>query len=185
MLDKMQKDAEHRMQKAIEAFKNELNKVRTGRAHPSLLDTVKVSYYGNETPLSQIATINVSDARTLMVTPWEKQMIPAIEKAIMSADLGLNPVTSGDGMRVPLPAMNEERRREMIKLVRSVAENGRVALRNIRRDANTTLKEILKKKEISEDDDRRMQDIVQKLTDKYIAEIDKLVQGKETELLEV
>jgi ribosome recycling factor len=185
MLDKMQKDAEQRMQKAIDAFKNELNKVRTGRAHPSLLDAVRVPYYGNETPLSQIATINVSDARTLMVTPWEKQMIPAIEKAIMSAALGLNPVTSGDAMRVPLPAMNEERRREMIKLVRQVAEAGRVALRNIRRDANTTLKEVLKKKEISEDDERRMQETVQKLTDKYIAEIDKLVHGKEAELLEV
>ncbi len=185
MTTNVEKNTEQRMQKAIEAFKSELNKLRTGRAHPSLLDNVKVSYYGNETPLSQIATINVADARTLMISPWEKSMIPAIEKAIMSADLGLNPVTSGDTTRVPLPALTEERRKEFIKLVKAAAEQARVGLRNVRRDANNELKESLKKKEISEDDERRQQDHIQKTTDKFIAEVDKLTQAKEHELMEV
>lgn len=179
------KDAEVRMQKGIEAFKHELSRMRTGRAHPSLLEQVRVDYYGNETPLSQVSNITVGDARTLVITPWEKKMTPVIEKAIMSAGLGLNPATSGDVIRVPLPPLTEERRKDLIKVVRAEAENARVSIRNARRDANNALKELLKKKEITEDDERRTTDNIQKLTDKYIAEVDKMLATKETDLMAI
>lgn len=178
-------NAESRMKKAIDALHNELAKLRTGRAHPSLLDHVKVNYYGTETSLSQVASVTVGDARTLIITPWEKAIVQAIEKAIMTADLGLNPATSGTVIRVPMPALTEERRKEMVKLVKNEAENARVSVRNARRDANTQLKELLKKKEISEDDDRRVQENIQKTTDKYIAEVERIVAQKEKELMEV
>ncbi|MEO5702814.1 MAG: ribosome recycling factor [Gammaproteobacteria bacterium] len=178
-------NATQRMQKSIDALQQELIKLRTGRAHTSLLDHITVAYYGNAVPLSQVATVTVADARMLTVTPWEKAMVPVIEKAILTSDLGLNPATSGTVIRVPLPALTEERRRDMIKVVRSEAEGGRVAVRNIRRDANNELKTLLKDKKISEDDERRSQDEIQKLTDKYIAEIDALLEAKERELMEV
>ncbi|MEO5572970.1 MAG: ribosome recycling factor [Gammaproteobacteria bacterium] len=185
MVNDIKKNATERMQKSIEALKHELTKLRTGRAHTSLLDHITVAYYGNEVPLSQVATVAVADARMLTVTPWEKPMVPIIEKAILTSDLGLNPATSGTVIRVPLPALTEERRRDMIKVVRSEAEGGRVAVRNIRRDANNELKTLLKDKKISEDDERRSQDDIQKLTDKYIGEIDALLESKERELMEV
>ena len=185
MVNDIKKNATERMQKSIEALKHELIKLRTGRAHTSLLDHITVAYYGNEVPLSQVATVAVADARMLTVTPWEKPMVPIIEKAILTSDLGLNPATSGTVIRVPLPALTEERRRDMIKVVRSEAEGGRVAVRNIRRDANNELKTLLKDKKISEDDERRSQDDIQKLTDKYIGEIDALLESKERELMEV
>jgi ribosome recycling factor len=179
------KDAEPRMQKAVEAFKVDISKIRTGRAHPSLLDQVRVDYYGTETPLSQIANISVADSRTLAITPWEKKMIPVIEKAIMTSNLGLNPATSSEIIRVPLPALTEERRKELSKVVRNEAESGRVVIRNIRRDANNALKESLKNKEIAEDEERRMAENIQKLTDKFIAEIDHLLAAKESELMAI
>lgn len=177
------KDAEVNMQKSIESFKHEMSKMRTGRAHPSLLDHVKVDYYGTDTPLSQVANINVGDARTLVISPWEKRMIPAIEKAVMTAGLGLNPATSGDVIRIPLPPLTEERRKDLIKVVRNEAESARVAIRNCRRDANNAFKELLKKKEIAEDEERRLTDAVQKTTDKYIAEVDQLLTTKEADLM--
>lgn len=179
------KESETRMQKSIDAFKNDISKVRTGRAHPSLLDHVRVDYYGTETPLSQVSNVTVSDARTLTVTPWEKKLIPAIEKAIMTAGLGLNPTTSGEVIRIPLPALTEERRKELTKVVRNEAEGARVSVRNVRRDANTALKDMLKSKEIAEDEERRLMDNIQKSTDKFIAEIDQLLATKETELMAV
>lgn len=179
------KDAESRMQKSIESFKLEMTKLRTGRAHPSLLDHVRVDYYGNPTPLSQVSNITIGDARTLVITPWEKKMISAIEKAILTSDLGLNPATSGELIRVPLPPLTEDRRKELTKLVRNEAENARVSIRNVRRDANTALKELLKKKLIAEDEERRLEDIVQKLTDKYSAEVDQLMAAKEKDLMAV
>lgn len=185
MFESIKATAESKMKKALEALQNELAKLRTGRAHPSLLDHVRVKYYDNEVPLNQVANITVSDARSLMITPWEKSLVPAIEKAIMMADLGLNPATSGSVIRVPMPPLTEERRKEMTKLVRNEAENSRVIIRNLRRDANNTLKEWLKKKEISEDDERRAQDAIQKLTDKYIVDVDKMAAAKEKELMEV
>lgn len=185
MLNTIAADTEKRMEKSLEGFRQELQKIRTGRAHPNLLDGVRVSYYGTETPLSQVAAVSVSDSRTLLISPWEKSMIPAIEKAILGSGLGLNPVTSGDTTRIPLPPLNEERRRELIKIVKNSAEQARVALRNVRRDANTELKDALKKKLISEDDERRLQDQIQKITDKYTAEIDKILTHKEAELMEV
>jgi ribosome recycling factor len=178
-------DIEKRMQKGIEVFKLEMSKVRTGRAHPSLLDQVRVEYYGNETPLSQVSNISVGDARTLLITPWEKRMTPVIEKAVMAAGLGLNPVTSGDVIRIPLPALTEERRKELIKVVRNEAETARVGIRNLRRDANTALKELLKNKEIAEDEEHRLIDTVQKLTDKYTAEVDQLLAVKEKDLMAI
>ncbi len=177
------KDAEPKMQKAVESFKVDISKIRTGRAHPSLLDQVRVDYYGTPTPLSQVANISVADARTLAITPWEKKMIPIIEKAIMTSNLGLNPATSSEIIRVPLPALTEDRRKELSKVVRNEAESGRVVIRNIRRDANNALKEALKNKEIAEDEERRMTDNIQKLTDKFIAEIDQLLAAKESELM--
>jgi len=185
MIEDIKKDAEQRMKKSIESFKSELSKIRTGRAHTSLLDHVTVDYYGTETPLSQVASIAVADARMLTVTPWEKQLVPAIEKAIMTSDLGLNPSSAGTVIRVPMPALTEERRRDLVKVVRHEGENARVAIRNIRRDANNDLKALLKEKEISEDDEHKGQDAIQKLTDKYVAEVDQLLETKEKELMEI
>lgn len=185
MVNNITKQATARMVKSIEALKQELTKLRSGRAHPSLLDHVKVPYYGNDVPLSQVANITVGDARMLVVTPWEKTLAPAIEKAILTSNLGLNPVASGAVIRVPLPALTEERRRDMLKVVRAEAETARVSVRNIRRDANTEVKHLLKEKKISQDEERRAEEDTQKLTDKHIAEIDKLLAEKEKELMEV
>jgi ribosome recycling factor len=178
-------DAKKRMQKAIENLQNEFKKMRSGRAHPSLLDQVQVSYYGNDTPLSQVANINVEDARTLSVTPWDRQMVAAIEKAIRTSDLGLNPATAGTVIRIPLPALTEERRKDLVRVVRQEAEHARVSIRNVRRDANADIKTLLKDKAISEDDERRGQEQVQKLTDEFIANIDKLLTEKEHDLMSV
>lgn len=185
MVNDIKKNATERMQKSLDSLKSELAKLRTGRAHPSLLEHITVEYYGNQAPLSQAANITASDARTLTVTPWDKNMVQPIEKAILTSDLGLNPSTSGSVIRVPLPPLTEERRRDMIKVVRAEAEHGRVAVRNVRRDANNELKTLLKDKKISEDEERRAQEEVQKLTDKYIIETDKLLEVKEKELMEV
>ena len=185
MLAELKKTTEQKMGKSIEAFKGDLSKVRTGRAHTGLLDHVTVDYYGTPAPLAQVAKIILLDARTIGVSPFEKKMIPAVEKAIRDSDLGLNPATAGDTVRVPMPALTEERRKELIKVVRHEAENARVAVRNLRREAIHHLKEALKKKEVSENDERRAQDEVQKLTDRSIGEIDKLLQQKEAELMAV
>ncbi|MDH5259754.1 MAG: ribosome recycling factor [Gammaproteobacteria bacterium] len=185
MINEIKNDAESRMGKSIESLKTDLAKIRTGRAHTSLLDTVMVPYYGSDVPLSQVANVSVADARTLSVSPWEKDMVAAIEKAIMSSDLGLNPTTVGTTMRVPLPALTEERRKDLIKVVRKEGENARIAVRNIRRDALGDVKSLLKEKEISEDDDRKAADQIQKITDKKIVEIDELLKVKEKELLEI
>ncbi|TPE52828.1 ribosome recycling factor [Maribrevibacterium harenarium] len=185
MINDIIKDAEERMSKAVASVEVAFNKIRTGRAHPSLLDPIKVNYYGSESPLNQVANITVEDARTLGVSPWEAKMVPEIEKAIMKSDLGLNPVTTGNLIRIPLPALTEETRRNYAKQAKNEAENGRIAIRNIRRDANSTLKELLKEKEISEDDDRRGQDQVQKVTDKYIAQVDERLAAKEKDLMAI
>lgn len=185
MIEDIKKDTESRMKKSIESLKQEFSKIRTGRAHTSLLDHVKVSYYGSDVPLSQVANIVVADARMLTVTPWEKNMVPDVEKAITSSNLGLNPSTSGEVIRVNLPILTEERRRDMTKVVRAEAESGRVAIRNIRRDANSDLKDLLKEKEITEDDDRHAQDEIQKLTDKYISIVEDMLKAKEADLMEV
>lgn len=179
------KEAELRMTKTLEAFKNDLHKIRTGRAHPSLLEHIKVSYYGSDTPLSQVANVTVSDARTLAIAPWDKNMVPAIEKAIHGAGIGLNPVTAGAVIRVPLPPLTEERRRDLGKMVRGEAENAKVAVRNIRRDILQEFKDLQKAKEITEDDLKKAEENVQKITDKYVAQIDQLTQAKEKELLEI
>ena len=185
MIDEILKDASDRMQKSIVAMQSELSKIRTGRAHPSLLDHITVEYYGAEVPLSQVANVSSEDARTLTVSPWEKDMVQVIEKAIMTSDLGLNPATAGMVIRVPMPILTEERRRELVKVVRQEVENGRIAVRNIRRDANNDFKELLKEKEISEDEEHRAQDQVQKLTDQSIAEMEQILQTKEQELMEI
>ncbi|RFA28249.1 ribosome recycling factor [Alkalilimnicola ehrlichii] len=185
MIEDIKKDASSRMAKSVEALKQDLVKVRTGRAHTSLLDHITVDYYGSQTPLSQVASVAVGDARTLTVTPWEKTMVAPIEKAIMESDLGLTPNSAGTTIRIPLPPLTEERRRDLIKVVRAEAEQGRVAIRNIRRDANSTIKDLVKEKEISEDDQRRAEDDIQKLTDKYIKELDSVLEAKEKELLEI
>jgi ribosome recycling factor len=185
MLNDINKNIEINMQKALEAFKVEIGKIRTGRAQASLLDGVKVDYYGNDTALKNIANIVVTDARTITVTPWEKTFVKAIEKAIMTAGLGLNPIGEANLVRVPIPPLTEERRKELGKVVKNIAENSRVAIRNIRRDAMADLKELLKKKEIDEDTDRRAHDLIQKTTDKFVAEVDKLAVAKETELMKV
>ncbi|MBX9894041.1 MAG: ribosome recycling factor [Nitrosomonas sp.] len=185
MIIDVKKSAEQKMQKSLEALKVDLSKVRSGRAHTGLLDHVTVDYYGAQTPVNQVANINLIDARTIGVIPWEKKMANAIEKAIRDSDLGLNPMTVGDIIRVPMPPLTEERRRDLIKVVKHEAETVRVAMRNIRRDANAHLKELLKSKEISEDDERRGQDEIQKLTDRFISEIDKVLQVKEAELMAV
>ena len=181
----LKKTTDAKMNKTIEAFKTDLTKVRTGRAHPGLLDHVMVDYYGAQTPINQVAKITLIDARTIGVVPFEKKMIQAVDKAIRSSDLGLNPATAGETIRVPMPLLTEERRKELTKIVRHEAENARVAIRNLRRDANHSLKEWLKKKEVSENDERRAQDEVQKLTDSHIAMVDKLLQQKEAELMAV
>ena len=181
----VKKTTEQKMNKSIETLKADLAKVRTGRAHAGILDHVKVDYYGNPTQLSQVANITLIDARTIGVQPWEKKMISAIEKAIRESDLGLNPATQGEVIRVPTPPLTEERRKEMVKLVKTEAEDAKIAVRNIRRDANDGLKKLLKDKAISEDDERRAQDEVQKLTDRFVSEIDKLVAEKEKEVLTV
>ncbi len=185
MIDEIQKDADARMGKSIESLKSDLTKLRTGRAHTSLLDHVTIDYYGTETPLNQVATVSVADARMLTVTPWEKNMVQAVEKAIMTSNLGLNPATSGTVIRVPLPALTEERRRDMTKLVRHEGENAKIAIRNIRRDANGHFKDMLKEKEITEDGERQAEAAIQKLTDKRIAEVDTLLEAKEKDLMEL
>ena len=185
MLGELRKSTEAKMAKSVEAFKSDLGKVRTGRAHTGLLDHVAVDYYGTPTPINQVAKVTLMDARTIGVTPFEKKLVQAIEKAIRDSDLGLNPAAAGETIRVPMPPLTEERRKELIKVVKHEAENARVAVRNLRRDSNHALKEALKKKEVSENDERRAQDDVQKLTDRFIAEIDKLLQQKEAELLAV
>ena len=185
MIEDIKKDARERMGKSIESLKQSLSKVRTGRAHPSLLDHLTVDYYGSEVPISQVANISVEDARTLMVTPWEKQRVQVIEKAIMKSDLGLNPATAGTVMRIPMPPLTEESRRNLVKIVRQDGEGAKVAVRNIRRDANSDLKELLKEKEISEDDERKAQDEIQQITNQYVAEVDKVIGEKEAELMEI
>ncbi|ODC04237.1 ribosome recycling factor [Terasakiispira papahanaumokuakeensis] len=185
MINEIKKDAEARMQKTVESLHSALNKIRTGRAHPSILDSIRVDYYGGEVPINQVANVNVEDARTLAVIPWEKTMVPVVEKAIIKSDLGLNPSTSGSNIRVPMPALTEETRKGYIKQARSEAENARVAVRNIRRDANAHLKGLLKDKEITEDEEHGAQDSVQKLTDKFIAEVDQVLESKEKDLMEI
>jgi ribosome recycling factor len=185
MIEKIKKEAEARMGKSIDALKSELTKVRTGRANTALLDHVHVDYYGARTPLNQVANVTVADARTLTVTPWDRGMVSTVEKAILESGLGLNPVTVGQTMRVPLPPLSEERRRELGKVVHKEGEAAKVAIRNIRRDSNTHLKDAVKNKEISEDEEKRAEEAIQKLTDRFIAEVDKLVHAKEQDLLEV
>jgi ribosome recycling factor len=185
MINDVKKSAEQKMGKSVEALKADLGKVRTGRAHTGLLDHIQVDYYGSMMPLAQVANVTLADARTIGVQPWEKKMIPVVEKAIRDSDLGLNPATSGDLIRIPMPALTEERRRELTKVVHKDAENARIAVRNIRRDANEHLKKLLKDKQCSEDDERHAQQDVQKLTDRFIAEIDKVLQAKEVDLMAV
>jgi ribosome recycling factor len=184
MIDDLKKDGEQRMRKSLEALKEEFKRLRTGRAHTGLLEHITVEYYGSRVPISQAATVSVEDARTLLVSPWEKQMVPAVEKAILTSDLGLTPVTAGLAIRVPLPPMTEERRKEMARVVRSETETGRVAVRNIRRDILSDVKDFLKEKLITQDDERRAQDEVQQLTDKYVAQMDGLLNDKEKEIME-
>lgn len=181
----IRKNIDQKMQRSIDAFKSDLAKIRTGRAHTGLLDHIQVDYYGSAVPISQIANMTLVDARTIGVQPWEKKMVQAVERAIRDADLGLNPATQGDLIRVPMPALTEERRRELVKVVKNEAETAKIAVRNLRRDANEQLKKLVKDKEVSEDDERRASDDVQKLTDKFVAEIDKLVQTKEAEIMTV
>ncbi|ALF88185.1 MULTISPECIES: ribosome recycling factor [Ralstonia solanacearum species complex] len=181
----VKKSAEQKMQKSIDAFKADLAKVRTGRAHAGLLDHVQVDYYGSMVPISQVANVGLADARTISVQPWEKKLVSAVEKAIREADLGLNPATMGDVIRVPMPALTEERRKELTKVVKSEGEDAKVAVRNVRRDANEQFKKLVKDKAISEDDERRGQDDVQKLTDRFVAEVDKLVAEKDKEIMTV
>lgn len=185
MIDEIKKDAASRMQKSVASFGQDLTKIRTGRAHTSLLDHITVEYYGSPVPLNQVANVNVEDARTLSVIPWEKDMVQPIEKAIMGSDLGLNPATAGTTIRVPLPPLTEERRKDLIRLVRQQAEGSRIAVRNIRRDALTDLKELLKEKMIGEDDEHRAHDDIQAVTDKNVADIDKVLANKESELMEI
>lgn len=185
MMQDVKNNADQKMQKSLESLKADLSKVRTGRAHTGLLDHVMVEYYGSMVAINQVANVSLGDARTLNVQAYEKTMIGKIEKAIRDSDLGLNPATNGDMIRVPMPMLTEERRRDLIKVVRSEGEGAKVAVRNVRRDANDTLKKLVKDKEISEDDERRAQDEVQKLTDKYVAEIDKMLQAKEAELMAI
>lgn len=185
MIEEIKSDAEARMTKSLEALAVAFAKIRTGRAHPSILDSVMVSYYGVDTPLKQVANVSVEDGRTLAISAWEKPMVPVIEKAIMQANLGLNPSSTGDLIRVPMPALTEETRRDMVKLAKADAENARISVRNARRDANTDLKDLLKEKEITEDDEKRGNDVIQKLTDSYIAKVESLLLEKEKDLMEV
>lgn len=185
MTTDIQDDAKTRMQKAIDSLVSEFSKLRTGRAHPSVLDHIMVSYYGSDTPLNQVANITVEDARTLKISPWEKNLLQDVEKAIIASDLGLNPVTQSDSVRVPMPAMTEERRKELVKVLKTEAENTRIAIRNIRRDANSAVNKLLKDKEISEDDDRRSQDQIQKITDTFVKKVDELMAAKEKDVMEI
>lgn len=179
------KDTKSRMDKSLQALQSEMQRVRTGRAHPSLLEHIQVEYYSNMTPLAQVANVAIEDARTLTVTPWEKDMVPVIEKAILESGLGLNPMTAGTVMRIPLPPLTEDRRKELVRIIKQHGENSKISIRNIRRDANTAIKGLLKDKELAEDEARRYEDEVQQITDKNIEEIDVLLQQKEAELLEV
>jgi ribosome recycling factor len=185
MLEEIKQETLERMEKSISSLESSLQKIRTGRANPSLLDAIQIDYYGNMTPLSQVSNISVQDAKTLLISPWEKNLVPDIEKAIQSSDLGINPATSGDVIRVILPDLTEETRRDLIKVAKSEAENSKIALRNQRRDANGLLKEYLKEKEISEDDERRGQEIIQNLTDDFISKVEQLLEFKEKDLLEI
>lgn len=185
MLDEYKEDAGERMQKSVDALGTAFNKIRTGRAHPSILEGVRVDYYGSETPLSQVANINIEDGRTLTVTPWEKPLVTEVEKAIMKADLGLNPSTAGAVIRVPMPPLTEETRKGYIKQARQEAESARISVRNIRRDVLADIKDLLKAKEISEDEERKAQDDVQKITDSYVAKIDQALKDKEVDLMEI
>lgn len=184
-ISEIKKNAEQRMAKSIDALKADLGKIRTGRAHTGILDHVMVDYYGNPTPIAQVANVTLLDARTIGITPWEKKLGAAIEKAIRESDLGLNPSSQGDLIRIPMPPLTEERRRDLIKVVKSEGENARVAVRNVRRDSNNALKDLLKAKSVSEDEEKRAQDDIQKLTDRFIVEIDKMLSVKETELMVV
>ena len=185
MIADVKKTAEQKMKKTLDTLKGDLGKVRTGRAHPGILDHIVVDYYGTPTPIAQVANVTLIDSRTIGVSPWDKKMAGTIEKAIRDSDLGLNPATMGETVRVPMPALTEERRKELIKVVKHEGENARVAVRNVRRDANNHLKDLLKKKQVAEDEERRAQDEVQKLTDRHIAEIDKLLQQKESDLMAI
>lgn len=184
MIKELKKDADERMQKSVAAFEQSLTKLRTGRAHPNLLSQVMVKYYGNDTPLSQVANISVEDARTLTVTPWEQNIVPDIEKAIINAGLGLNPVTAGRVLRIPLPDLTQERRTELARLVKQEAEQGRVSVRNVRRDAISDLKALMKDKSLSEDEEHRAEQEIQVLTDKYVAEVDRISEQKQKEIME-
>jgi ribosome recycling factor len=185
MINELKKDAESRMEKTLTALGSSLNKIRTGRAHPSILDGIRVSYYGSETPLSQVAAINVEDARTLSVVPWEKNIVPDVEKAIMKSDLGLNPSTAGNNIRIPMPMLTEETRKGFIKRAKQEAEHSRVSIRNIRRDIIADIKALQKDKEISEDEERKAQDDIQKITDNFVAEVEKILAVKEKDLMEI
>ena len=185
MIEGIKKDAGIRMTKSLDSLQQDFSRIRTGRAHPSLLDHIKVDYYGNASVLNQVAKVNIEDSRTLTVTPWEKDMVAPIEKAILNSDLGLNPSSAGTVIRIPMPPLTEERRKDLVRVVRQEAENARVSVRNIRRDANSDLKELQKEKEISEDEERKGQDDIQKITDQHITKVDELLRGKEAELMEV
>jgi ribosome recycling factor len=185
VIEEILADAESRMGKSVDSLRTELTKIRTGRAHPSLLDQISVDYYGTETPVNQVANVTVEDSRTLAVAPWEKQMVAVVEKAIINSGLGLNPATAGNLIRIPMPPLTEERRRELVKVVKGEGEGAKVAIRNIRRDANSDFKDLLKEKEISEDACRESEDTVQKLTDKFVANVDEVIAVKEKELMEI
>lgn len=185
MIDEILADAETRMGKSVESLRTELTKIRTGRAHPSLLDQISVDYYGTPTPINQVANVSVEDSRTLTVAPWEKPMVAVVEKAIMNSGLGLNPSTAGNLIRIPMPPLTEERRRELVKVVKGEGENAKIAIRNIRRDANSDFKELLKEKEISEDESRQAEEKVQKLTDRFVSSVDEVIAAKEKELMEI
>ncbi len=185
MIKEILTDTETRMGKSVDSLRSELVKIRTGRAHPSLLDQIMVDYYGTDTQINQVANVTVEDSRTLAVAPWEKQMVAVVEKAIMNSGLGLNPSTAGNLIRIPMPPLTEERRRELVKVVKADGENAKIAIRNIRRDANSDFKDLLKEKEISEDESRQAEDNVQKHTDKYVAAVDEVIAGKEKELMEI
>jgi ribosome recycling factor len=184
-LEKIKRDAERRMTRTLETLRADLAKVRTGRAHAGLLDHLRVDYYGTATPINQVASVTVSDSRTITVTPWDKNMVATVEKAIRESDLGLNPATSGQVIRIPLPPLTEERRNELAKVVRGEGENAKIAVRNIRRDCNHHFKELLKKKSISQDEDRHAEEVVQKLTDRFVAEVDKVVAAKEQDIMTI
>ena len=185
MIEEIITDAEARMGKSVDSLRTELTKIRTGRAHPSLLDQIRVDYYGTDTPINQVANVTVEDSRTLAVAPWEKQMVSVVEKAIMNSGLGLNPSTAGNLIRIPMPPLTEERRRELVKVVKGEGENAKIAIRNIRRDANSDFKDLLKEKEISEDESRQAEDNIQKYTDKFVASVDEVIAVKEKELMEI